>query len=76
MNNEIHKNAPAFPCNIHYGDYKVIGMGMDIRTHIATACLQGILAACDGVNSNEQDMRHLATVAVQQADALIAALNA
>ena len=66
--NKITGNEPAMPQNMH------IGMqGLTIRQHYVGLAMQGMLSACRGYDNKGLD--NLANCAVQQADAIIEALN-
>lgn len=69
----MNPKAPAFPVAVE--DPADVEYGMNLRTYIATACLQGMLSRSFGGEGNEPPDDVLATWAVGQADALIAELN-
>jgi len=75
----MNPNQPAFPFNTKQDPEF---SGMDLRTYIATACLQGLLANSSFVSSMAKEAgsttvayRGMAKVAAMGADALIAELN-
>jgi hypothetical protein len=82
----MHSKDSAFP--IVVPDHPVelnpptVSYGIDLRTYIATACLQGLLANSAFVNtmakeagSTPRAYQGMAKVAAMGADALIAELN-
>lgn len=72
------QNQPAFPMPAFYhegGAVQIPNDEMDIRTYIATAAMQGMLSACNGVDSTSQSQEWIAKISVTQADALIAELQ-
>ena len=70
----MNPTDPAFPL-MHVSDSvsRLVGTGMDLRTYMATACLQGFLATTPSDECPK--LSDLADDAVRLADALIERLN-
>lgn len=67
----ITKDQTAYPANGTW-EHK---QGLTKREHFAALAMQGMLAACDGFDASKPFIEFVAASAVDQADALIEALN-